>query len=138
MSGMVCEHTAETYANRTEIKLESKGYEGVRRTTKEHEGIQRDTKECEGIERNTGEYKGIQGIQRNTREYTVPGCTREYKGRQVNTKQIPGNTTEHESILRRNTKEYMGIQRNTEESYIEHGWGGFVWLVGSLHLEGLW
>ena len=57
MSGMVCEHTAETYANKTEIKFESKEYEGVRRTTKEHEGIHKDTKECEGMDRNPKEYK---------------------------------------------------------------------------------
>ena len=45
VSGMACEHTAEPYANKTGTKLESKEYEGVRRTTKEHEGIQRNAKE---------------------------------------------------------------------------------------------
>ena len=59
VSGMVCEHTTETYANRTGTKLELREYEGARRTTKEYEGVQRNTKECEGIEWNTEEYEGI-------------------------------------------------------------------------------
>ena len=54
--GMVCEHTTETYANKTGTTLESKEYEAVRRTTKEHDRIQRNTKECRGIKRNTKEY----------------------------------------------------------------------------------
>ena len=41
VSGMVCEHTTETYASMAEAKLESMEYEGVQRTTKEYEGIQR-------------------------------------------------------------------------------------------------
>ena len=75
VSGMVCEHTTETYANRTGTTLESKEYEGVRRTTREYEGIQRNTKECEGIQMDKKEYEGIRrntkeyaGIQRNTKE----------------------------------------------------------------------
>jgi len=59
MSGMVCEHPTETYANKTGTTLESKEYEAVRRTTKEHDRIQRNTKECRGIKR----------IQRSTKEY---------------------------------------------------------------------
>ena len=60
MSGMVCEHPTETYANKTGATLESKEYEGVRRTTKEHDRIQRNTKECRGIKR----------IQRNIEEHS--------------------------------------------------------------------
>ena len=59
MSGMVCEHPTETYANKTGTTLESKEYEAVRRTTKKHDRIQRNTKECRGIKR----------IQRSTKEY---------------------------------------------------------------------
>ena len=64
---------------------------------------------------------GIEGIRRSMKDYEgIRRNTQEYAG-------IP-----------RNTKEYEGIRRNTKETYIERGWGGFVWLVGSLQLEGLW
>ena len=68
VSGMVCEQTTETYANKTGIKLEPKEYEGVRRTRKEYEGMRRNKKGYKGILGNTKEYKGI---QRDTREYKV-------------------------------------------------------------------
>ena len=87
VSGMVCEYTPETYANRTRTKCESKEYEGVRRTTKEYEGIQWNTKECEGIQMDKKEYEGI---RRNTKEYAG---------------------------IQRNMKEYEGTLQNIQETW---------------------
>ena len=115
MSGMVCEHTAEMYANKTEIKFESKEYEGVRRTTKEHEGIHKDTKEWTRIRRNTKKIRQdsntpkYKGVQRRTKE--IRRSTRKYTGKLQNTRKI-----------KRSTQEMQGHTKQFAVTWASFGW----------------
>ena len=90
VSGMVCEHTTETYANRTRTTLESKEYEGIIRNTEEYEGIRKTTKDMRIYNKNVCEHGrtkiGIEGIRRSTKDYE--GTRRnEYKGIRRNAKE---------------------------------------------------